>query len=224
MTAKIIFLTVGNGPRNLESSFAALPAGCFSFNKAIDLLFNGVHPFPCCLKEVWSPSLHFLCSYIHGTFLIPRWCFPSFQSLVTDFEGRFASLKRCKKSQFFHFFNLRFSAATRSLLFEDFEDFCSSNVSITCKTYIGHSLIGLSINHSLIILVISLMLSLPFDPFGSINKFLHQNTPLTLQTPHFQLCFSRRTTAQLLHHPRQLLRQKCPNTEIFLVRIFPHLV
>ena len=73
-----------------------------------------------------------------------------------NYEGdRFS--QKLQNSPFFHFSNLRFSLATWCLRFEDLDGFYSSNAGIKCKAYIAHALIGLSINHSLIKLVISLI-------------------------------------------------------------------
>ena len=148
MTSKIIFLTVGDKPCNLVSSLVAFPTGTFTFNKSIVSLFNGSSLPPCCSKEVWSTSLHVQYSYYSRNFVDTTLFF-----IVPNYGNRFwkvlASLKSCKNSPFFHFFNLCFSVITWSLLFEDFDGFCSSNVSITCKANIAHSMIGLSINHSL---------------------------------------------------------------------------
>ena len=137
ITSKIILSTIGGGPCNLVSSLAAFQTGCFTFNKSVVSLFDGTTPLPCCLKDVSSSSLHFYCSYIHGTFVIPRGCFSSFQSLVTDFEGRSLLSKAAKA--------LHFSISLTSVLvdaswssLEEFGDLFSSNAGITCKAYIAH--------------------------------------------------------------------------------------
>ena len=88
MASKIIFLTVGNGSYNLVSSLAAFSTRCLTFNKSIVSLFNGSTPTSVLFERSLIFRFTFPLLAYYETFLIPRWCFSSLQSLATDFEGR----------------------------------------------------------------------------------------------------------------------------------------